>query len=398
MWERRSSGPALGHPRRQHRRVGKKGYRLGCARWWLIIIVVAVIPSKGTLCSLFPFHWVLGVYESRIFNGAIARLVICPRKRLHNVIVALRPQWIGTMSWASPRQYREVVRNVESRRPVGYAQPIEIAERELGRCIGVARRSHRELTFCSLSALKILGLPLPRHHRLSDDVSHVVIADQRMRSNISGVRFHVWNHPISTQTISLGTDVEHAVDHIRIVDPVTACMQMLAHCPKEECVVLFDAVMCRNSKMRLATKDELHERLDSLGKFHGCRAGRWALARSAEGVDSPMETRLRLRIVARGMPCPQVNVRVGNPDSDEFWFLDLAYPELKIGFEFQGAQFHATVEGLCRDSRKISALQGLGWRIVPVTAEMLKSERDRALLFATIDRIMALQRSQLHVV
>ena len=34
----------------------------------------------------------------------------------------------------------------------------------------------------------------------------------------------------------------------------------------------------------------------------------------------------------------------------------------------------------------------------PVTAEMLRSDRDRALLFVTIDRIMALQRSQLHFV
>ena len=280
----------------------------------------------------------------------------------------------------------------------GFSTPIEIAEHELSQCVDAVQRTHQDLTFCSLSALKVLGFVVPRHHRLSDDEVHVMTMQQQKRSEIAGVRFRVWDHPVDTQLIPVRSGQGNFVEYVRVVDAVTACMQMLAYCPKEECVVMFDALMCRDVKLRQATRDELEEMLRSLGHFRGCRVGKWALKHSVEGVDSPMETRLRLQIIEWGLPTPVVNMQVTDPDSGEFWFLDLAYPELMIGFEFQGEQFHANVEGLRRDSRKMSALQGLGWRIVPITADMLRTGQSLEQLFTSIERIIAIQKGQLHFV
>jgi very-short-patch-repair endonuclease len=68
-------------------------------------------------------------------------------------------------------------------------------------------------------------------------------------------------------------------------------------------------------------------------------------------------------------PQPFVNFKVHHPHTRENWLVDLAYPQLKIAIEYQGAEFHTSKESLCKDSRKISALQGLGWSVIPVTSD-----------------------------
>ena len=108
-----------------------------------------------------------------------------------------------------------------------------------------------------------------------------------------------------------------------------------------------------------------------------------------------METRLRIGMVLSGLPCPEVNYRVMHRDTGETWFLDLAYPRLRIAFEYQGEQYHATREGLRRDSRKLTALQGLGWRMITVTADMVYLGQTWNLLLDTIHDVIR-QQSRLH--
>ncbi len=51
---------------------------------------------------------------------------------------------------------------------------------------------------------------------------------------------------------------------------------------------------------------------------------------------SPMETRLRLVIVNGGLPRPRVQWAVQDLESRTAVWLDLAYPELGIGIEYEG--------------------------------------------------------------
>lgn len=241
---------------------------------------------------------------------------------------------------------------------------LQVAEREMRACLAALARSHRQLIFCSLTALKILGMVIPQGHDLPDDEIHACVKDPRFRSKQQGVRFHVWKHSLNARFIAME---DAPVGGIRVVDPLTACLQMLAHCHREEAVVMFDALMSRQLGRRLADAATIEDRLRTMGAFHGKTAGEWAFAHSREGVDSPMETRIRLRLVASGFPCPQVNFRLTHPSTNELWFFDLAYPELRMAFEYQGEEFHLTRSGLRRDSRKISAVQGLDWRIITIT-------------------------------
>ncbi|MGD9989224.1 endonuclease domain-containing protein [Pseudonocardia sp.] len=90
------------------------------------------------------------------------------------------------------------------------------------------------------------------------------------------------------------------------------------------------------------------------------------LADAAAG--SPMETRLRLVLVLAGLPRPTVQHPVLYDDARTAVWLDLAYPEQRIGVEYEGAQ-HAGVEGLVRDADRYTRLVTAGWRMFRYTKQ-----------------------------
>ncbi|MCI1868642.1 hypothetical protein [Bifidobacterium crudilactis] len=166
-------------------------------------------------------------------------------------------------------------------------------------------------------------------------------------------------------------------------------MQMLAFCSREEAAMLFDSLMCRDPQRHMVSLGEIEGYLAGVASFRGKKNAVWALDHCREGTDSPMETRLRLRIEQSGLPRPEVNHRLMHPETHAVWYLDLAYPQRKIAIEYQGEEFHATRAGLQRDSRKIAALQGLGWAVIPITAESLSSERQWLIWMRTVKDIVA---------
>ena len=54
------------------------------------------------------------------------------------------------------------------------------------------------------------------------------------------------------------------------------------------------------------------------------------------GAESAGETRCRLALVLRGLPCPQVQYRVRDRDGRVVMRVDLAYPEIKLAIEYDG--------------------------------------------------------------
>jgi len=79
-------------------------------------------------------------------------------------------------------------------------------------------------------------------------------------------------------------------------------------------------------------------------------------------AESPMETRLRMILIAGRLPWPVTQY----PVYDENGFvarLDLAYPQYKIGVEYDG-DHHRTRDAFQRDLRRINALHACGWTIL----------------------------------
>jgi very-short-patch-repair endonuclease len=91
---------------------------------------------------------------------------------------------------------------------------------------------------------------------------------------------------------------------------------------------------------------------------------------------SPMETRLRLLLVHAGLPRPQVQWVVQDPVAREAVWLDLAYPEHRVGIEYDGGE-HLRPERVLRDIRRGTRLVDQGWRIYRYTKREIYTERDR---------------------
>jgi hypothetical protein len=81
----------------------------------------------------------------------------------------------------------------------------------------------------------------------------------------------------------------------------------------------------------------------------GCRMLRRGVALADRRAESPMETRLRLRLVLGGLPTPEVQFPVLDDVRRRVVWLDLAYPEQRIGIEYEGAD-HGRPERVLRDA------------------------------------------------
>ena len=103
-----------------------------------------------------------------------------------------------------------------------------------------------------------------------------------------------------------------------------------------------------------------------------------------------METRLRLLLVRAGQPRPQVQWVVQDEVAREAVWLDLAYPEHKIGIEYDGAE-HLRPERVLRDIRRGTRLVDQGWRLYRYTKVEIYSEPDRIIseVRRGLDRVSA---------
>jgi hypothetical protein len=132
---------------------------------------------------------------------------------------------------------------------------------------------------------------------------------------------------------------------------------------------------------RLANRGQFDpaEVLQLAQRYPGAR-GSARLPRVVELADrrsgSPMETRLRLVLVLRGLPVPEVQYPVLDDRRRRAVWLDLAYPEHRIGIEYEGAD-HGNPDRVLRDVSRITRLVADSWRIYRFTKFEIYSEQDQ---------------------
>lgn len=120
--------------------------------------------------------------------------------------------------------------------------------------------------------------------------------------------------------------------------------------------------------------------------------GSATLRRAAElvraGVDSPMESRLRLLLVLAGLPEPVVN----HVEYDETgrWRrrFDLSYPAYRLAIEYDGRQHAEDPRQWERDVERREGLDTDQWRLVVVLAKGVWREPGR-----TLERVAAAMRA-----
>ena len=136
----------------------------------------------------------------------------------------------------------------------------------------------------------------------------------------------------------------------------------------------------------------------------GARRGQVRLSRalvlSRDGVDSPMETRLRLLLAVARVPEPVVNRPVFDANGAYVHQPDLSWPRWKVALEYDGAHHltwdderdvlagRATNRRRALDISRQEQLALCGWRVCVVTAYDVLARPQ-----ATVSRVVELLRA-----
>lgn len=122
----------------------------------------------------------------------------------------------------------------------------------------------------------------------------------------------------------------------------------------------------------------------------GAPALRVALPLLSDRSQSQRESQLRMLIVASGFgfPTPSPNYDVILAANGRRVRLDIAFPEQRLGLEYEG-DHHRTDRSQWRsDIRRIDDLEASGWRLMRITDDDLRDEQ--ALLIRVADRLRSL--------
>lgn len=189
---------------------------------------------------------------------------------------------------------------------------------------------------------------------VSDPVTHVQSCDARMtRQGLLHVH-RDWVTP-STITLVCGTNTTRpgrtAVDVARTqrrLDAIATLDSALQHGVSRD--LLLDEVVRHTGK-------------------RGVRQARELIQLADARAESPMESRTRLRCIDAGLPhpVPQFNIRVAG----RLYRLDLAWPQFRIGLEYESGEWHTGSAATSRDNARHNALTNLGWTMFYATSDQV---------------------------
>lgn len=145
-------------------------------------------------------------------------------------------------------------------------------------------------------------------------------------------------------------------------------------------VSLVDLVIAGDSLVR-ATKFMPQEFVDAAEASNGkrVRLARRAARLVRAGVDSPMETRLRLLVVFAGLPEPEVNLILRDEHGDWQRRFDMCYRDLRLIIEYDARQHAEDDDQWGRDIERREELDRLGWRLIIIRANGIYGDPERTL-------------------
>jgi hypothetical protein len=178
---------------------------------------------------------------------------------------------------------------------------------------------------------------------------------------------------IRTHVVPAGARVE-TVNGMRVSAPTQLFLELA------EVLNLVDLVVAGDNLVRLGrtTPEELQR---AAAEDHRARA---ALARRAaclvrEGVDSPLESRLRMLIVLAGLPEPEVNHKIYDELGHLLYRFDLSYPALRLAVEYDGRQHRADLDNWDHDNDRRDWLDHHDWMLVSVFSRGIYRQPDRTI-------------------
>lgn len=161
---------------------------------------------------------------------------------------------------------------------------------------------------------------------------------------------------------------------VRLTGPVRTAYDLARRGDLVEGVVAVDALANRHR----FSPDLLLHFVVHYPRARGNRRIAEVLTHTDPRSGSPMESRLRMVLVGAGLPRPQVQWVVQDPTTRTAVWLDLAYPEARVGIEYEGVD-HTSAEAVLRDVGRYTRLVDRGWRIYRYTKYEVYRDPDRII-------------------
>jgi very-short-patch-repair endonuclease len=169
---------------------------------------------------------------------------------------------------------------------------------------------------------------------------------------------------------------------IPVTSPVRTAFDLGRRLSLIEAVVALDAMLAA----RLVTRAEIARFARERPGLRGLPRLRAAIRLCDPGAESPMESRLRLLLMAGGLPRPVTQFEVRDPRGLFVARLDLAYPDRKLGVEYDG-DHHRGRGVFQQDLRRLNALRACGWTVLRFAS--LDIYREPARVVSTVRAALA---------
>lgn len=230
--------------------------------------------------------------------------------------------------------------------------------------------------FSHTTAAQLWGAPLPRARE--GEVHVAAFGRERPRargcigheSNLgeSVARYGLPSSGPAQTVIECATTLE--------LDDVVAICDFLVLDPR-----VLDPLDVRPHISRAELGRELRERRGS-----GVRNARRAFALCRDGVESPMETRLRLLLTRAGVPEPTCGFELRRQGGTSIGWFDLAWPDLRVIAEYDGDGHRTSTSQYERDIRRFDEATEEGWRVIRVRKRGVLVNRDDTI--ARVERAL----------
>lgn len=241
------------------------------------------------------------------------------------------------------------------------------------RCIAFQSRLGVDSVVSHGTAAHFWGFQLP-----TPDVIHLSKRAPARAPHARGIHGH---------SLDLAADEVTRLSDIRLTTPARTWLDLASTgASLDDLIVAGDRLVWW--RRRLETRTTLEQMIARHPRARGVRLLRASLDELTEASDSQRETRLRLRIIARGLPRPAPRYPVRDRRGFVVAHGDLAFPEFRTLLEYEG-DHHRTDRGQWGiDLDRFNTYQRLGWASIRIGAPQFRH------LDRTIDLIGETLRSR----
>ena len=176
------------------------------------------------------------------------------------------------------------------------------------------------------------------------------------------------------RTISVRDADLTTIDGIPVTTPPRTWFDLAGSLPLADLVAVCDALLFHARPM--CARSDLEELIRANPHSPGVVRAREALALASDRAESPQESRLRVVLHLAGLPEPEVNAVICDAHGRRVARVDLFYPQFGVVVEYEGLHHATDPVQWRRDISRIAELQSLGYVVVRVHQDDLKSPHD----------------------